>query len=363
MKTAFVVFVAIHALIHILGFVKSIRPSAVRSIKQPLSFSWGIVWLIALLFFLALIVLFLLKNSFWWIPAFIALLISQWVIIHSWRDAKFGTIANVLILAVSLVGFGTWNFYLKYENEVNKALQQTVSDKNSVLSEADIQHLPKPVQKYIRYTGSIGKPKVRHFKIEFKGKIRKDEKSEWMPFTSEQFNFMEKPTRMFFMKAMMKKMPVAGFHSYTNGEAFMDIRLFSLYKVQYQEGKEMDIAETVTFFNDMCCMAPSTLTDPGIKWAEADSTKVRAEFTTNGITISAWLYFNEKDELVNFVSDDRYAAGEDGIMKKVRWSTPLQDYKDINGYKLAGSAETIYSYPDGDFCYGIFSLLDIDYNN
>ena len=129
----------------------------------------------------------------------------------------------------------------------------------SLLTEADIQHLPVPMQNYIRLSGSIGKPKVMHFKAEFDGKIRKDEQSEWMPFTCEQHNFMAVPSRLFFMDARMKGLPVAGYHHYKNGTAVMDIRLLSLLRVQYAEGNEMDISETVTFFNDMCCMAPATL--------------------------------------------------------------------------------------------------------
>jgi hypothetical protein len=56
------------------------------------------------------------------------------------------------------------------------------------LTEPDIQQLPEPVKRYIRYTGSVGKPKVNNIKITFTGKIRNKEKSEWMPFTSEQYN-------------------------------------------------------------------------------------------------------------------------------------------------------------------------------
>jgi hypothetical protein len=143
----------------------------------------------------------------------------------------------------------------------------------------------------------------------------------------------------------------------------MDIRLLSLFKVQYQAGKEMGIAETVTFFNDMCCMAPATLIDKRINWIESDSSKVHAEFANNGITVSAWLHFNEKGELINFVSDDRFAAGENGSMKQIRWSTPLKEYREVDGYKLASYAEAVYSYPEGDLCYGTFSLKHIKYNN
>ena len=71
--------------------------------------------------------------------------------------------------------------------------------------------LPEPVKKYIRYAGSVGKPKVNNFRIEFVGKLRKNEQSEWMPFTSDQYNFMDTSTRLFFMKAVMKHLPVCRF--------------------------------------------------------------------------------------------------------------------------------------------------------
>lgn len=142
----------------------------------------------------------------------------------------------------------------------------------------------------------------------------------------------------------------------------MDIRLLSLFKVQYQSGKEMDVAETVTFFNDICCMAPAALIDNRIKWIEIDGKKVKAIFTNNDITITAELYFNELGELINFVSEDRFAVSDIGIMHEIPWSTPLKDYKIVDGFRLATYAEMIYRYPEGDFCYGTFSLSHIEYN-
>lgn len=161
----------------------------------------------------------------------------------------------------------------------------------------------------------------------------------------------------------MQRFLVAGYHRFENGEAFMDIPVGPLlFRVQYQSGKEMGIAETVTFFNDMCCMAPATLIDRRIKWLEVKGNTVRAAFTNNGITISAWLYFNDTGELVNFVSDDRYAANGDGSVRKLRWLTPLKEYRERGGHRLAGYAETIYSYPEGDLIYGTFRLADVEYN-
>lgn len=354
--------ILLHGLIHLMGFAKAFNYTAVSQLTQPISKSAGALWGLSALLFAIAAVLFFLKKDGWWAWAIPAALLSQVLIFSSWQDAKFGTVANLIVLVGAIIGMGTSRFFHSYENDVKAGLQRTAAIPESILMEADLQNLPMPVQKYLRYSGAVGKPKVVNFRITFTGKIRKNEQSEWMPFTSEQHNFMDIPTRLFFMKATMKHLPVAGFHHYKNGIAYMDIRLASLLKVQYQSGKEMGIAETVTFFNDMCCMAPATLIDPRIQWLETEGNKVRASFTTAGNTISAWLHFNDEGQLVNFISNDRYAAGDDGPMQQLPWSTPLKNYKELNGRRVAGYADAIYTYPKGDLIYGVFETTHVEYN-
>lgn len=287
------------------------------------------------------------------------LFLAQILVICFWQEARFLTIVNVVFLVLLIVKYAEKKYYAKFQNDVKTAFLQTDYSDNSPLTETDINLLPEPVKKYLRFTGSVGQPKVNNFKVEFTGRIRKNEQSDWMPFTSEQYNFMQTPTRLFFMKAVMKSLPVAGYHCFKNGRASMDIRLFSMFKVQYQDGAEMDLSETVTFFNDMCCLAPATLIDKRIKWLATEGDKVKASFTNNNITISAWLYFSGEGALVNFISQDRYAAD---ARKQLPWATPLKDYQEVDGYKLMQNAETIYSYPDRDLCYGTFTLTRVKYN-
>ncbi len=345
-----------------MGFAKAFGYGNIPRLTKKISKPMGRLWFVTTVLFMATTFLLIMKREEWWMIGLVAIILSQILLFTVWKDAKVGSIANGIILMFIVVAFGTWRFSKLYAEEVTKDSAATAFSPDSLLTEADIQHLPEPVKKYIRYTGSVDKPKVKSFKVEFVGQIRKNEQSSWMPFSSQQYNFMDVTSRLFFMKATMNHLPVAGFHSFKNGQAFMDIRLLSLFRVQYQTGQEMGIAETVTFFNDMCCMAPATLIDNRIKWIDSDDHKVNASLTNNGITISATLYFNDVGELTNFISEDRYAAGENNMMKKIKWSTPLKNYKMINGYKLAGYADTIYHYPEGDLGYGTFSLTNVEYN-
>jgi hypothetical protein len=161
------------------------------------------------------------------------------------------------------------------------------------------------------------------------------------------------------MKAKIFGMTVPGYHKYSDATATMDIRLFGLIPIVKQAGQILDQTETVTLFNDMCLMAPATLIDKRIRWEEIDNTTSRAIYTNRGITITAKLYFNQKGQLTNLVSNDRTEIND---MKQYPFWTPVSEYGNINGVNIMSSGEAVYEYPDGKFTYGKFVLKIVDYN-
>jgi hypothetical protein len=99
MKYIFFFIICIHALIHLLGFVKAYNLARVSQLTQHISRQAGVAWLVAALLFIAAATLYLLDQEYWWMIGVPAILISQTMIFLSWSDAKFGTIATVIILA------------------------------------------------------------------------------------------------------------------------------------------------------------------------------------------------------------------------------------------------------------------------
>ncbi|HAM09372.1 MAG: hypothetical protein A2X04_09740 [Bacteroidetes bacterium GWF2_41_9] len=148
---------------------------------------------------------------------------------------------------------------MRYKKEVLEALERTKGIKTEILTEDDIIHLPRAVQQYIRYTGASGKEKVTNFRVEFDGRIRSKPEDSWMPLRSVQYNFVDKPTRLFYITARKMGIPARGLHLYKDEKAIMKIKIAGLFTVVDASGKEMDQGETVTVFNDMCFMAPATL--------------------------------------------------------------------------------------------------------
>jgi hypothetical protein len=249
-----------------------------------------------------------------------------------------------------------------FKRAVLKALAQGEVLNSEILTEADIQNLPQAIQKYIRYTGCIGNDKVRNFRAEFKGRIRSKPSDTFMPLNSVQYNFFYEPKRLFYITAKKMGIPVRGIHIYAERKARMLIKILGLFTVTDAKGTEMDQSETVTVFNDMCFMAPASLTDKKITWKEIDNKSIIAKFKNGNIEISATLYFDENGGLANFISNDRYETTDGRTYRNYPWLTPVTEYRDINGYRLPSAAKLIYRYPEEDFCYGEFNLVNIEYN-
>ncbi|GAB5554376.1 MAG: hypothetical protein Sapg2KO_39670 [Saprospiraceae bacterium] len=358
LRIAFVFLIFLHGLIHFLGFIKSFEFADLKELTLPIAKPFGLLWLLVGILFLITGISYLIRSNHWWLLGLIALVLSQIIIFSFWKDAKFGTIANVIILIVSLIGFGDWNFENHFKKDIQNGFVNATLNEVKIISPNDLTHLPPIVQEYLNYVGIVGKPEVKNVSILFAGEMR-SRSGAWFSFTSEQFNFFDAPKRLFFMKAKVKGFPTNGYHAYQDGKASMQVKLLSLFPVVSEKGDLLDQAEMVTFFNDLCLFAPARLIDENITWEVLSNTSVKAFFRSNGRQISAVLKFNEQGQLLNFISEDRSDVS-DG--KNYTFSTPVGAYKNINGFNVCTYGEAIWHYPEGKFTYGKFNLKRIDYN-
>ena len=358
LKYIFSLIVLLHGLIHFMGFAKAFNYGNITQLTKHISKPAGVAWMITAFLFVAAVILLLLKKDSWAFIALLAAVLSQVLIVAAWQDAKFGTIVNIIVLLVAVAELTTQLFEVQFIKDVKTHFGQTKTIAQDLLTEADIINLPQPVQKYLKYCAVLNKPKVKNVRLVFDGQMRAKGK-DWFKFQSVQYNFFDDPARLFFMKAHMFGIMVPGYHAYENAAASMQVKIFGLIPVAKARGNEMNKAETVTLFNDMCLMIPATLIDTRIEWQPIDSLSAKASFSNGKNKISATLYFNEQGALVNFISDDRYAINE---MKQYRFSTPVKNYILLNGVNIPSYGETVWDYPDGKFVYGKFYLRSMAYN-
>lgn len=360
MRWVLTAILGLHGLIHLMGFAKAFGLAQLEALKQPVSRPLGVLWLVAAVLVL---VAATLRPALWPVSA-LALVLSQAVIITSWSDAKFGTVANVALLGVVAWGFaaeGPLGLRAEFRRDVEAEAKQVSA--GAPVTEAELAPLPLPVQRYLRVSGVVGKPRPGAFKATWRGRIRGGPTEPWMDFTAEQLNtFGALPGRLFLMDATMKGLPVDVFHRFVGDAATYRVRVLSAVQVTEGRGPEMNRAETVTIFNDLCLLAPARLLDPSIRWEPLDDTHARAHFRRGAEEISAELVFAPTGELLDFVSDDRLRASSDGkSFTPMRWTTPLREIRAFGDVRLAAHGDARWEDPAGGFAYGEFDLQTLEY--
>lgn len=350
---------AAHGLIHLMGFAKAFGYAVLPQLTQPISTAWGVVWLAAAILLAASAAAWVGGQRYFWAVGAVALLASQAAIVSSWHDAKAGTIVNVvlaLVVAHAWLTTGPRSFRAEFERERDAARAALGAP---AVTDADLAALPPAVQRYLRLSGVVGRPRVRAYRIVFKGRIRSGPDGRWMPFTAEQHSATHPPRRLFLMHARMFGLPVEAFHRLADGHATMRVRLLGAFPLVDARGEEMDRSESVTLLNDMCLLAPGALLDPAIRWLDADAGSVRAVFTHGDHTITATLLFDADGRLRDFVSDDRAAASSDGrSFTRMRFSTPIHSYRMQGDAQRIVRGDGVWHAPDGPYAYGEFEVLD-----
>ncbi|HCF49529.1 MAG TPA: hypothetical protein DER60_04560 [Syntrophomonas sp.] len=263
-------------------------------------------------------------------------------------------IAGVLL---SIIGMITVFFNIPYSKtraefaQITGRLSTEITSENGVFTEAEIAALPGSVQKYFRYCGYIGTPKMSYMKATYQDvafSFGRDKPTVIMDYT--QYNFVGEPSRIAYIDSSMYGIPFEGLDSYIAGNGSMRGVLAKLFTLFDQSGDAMDKAGLVTFLSE-CLIMPDAALQDYVAWEEIDDLHAKATISFNGITASGIFTFKENGEMHSFTTDDREAISTDGSREKVKWSAVCSEYLETNGIKKPTVSQAIWHYDDGDLVY------------
>lgn len=360
MRIALSVFILLHGLIHLLGSAKAFRWADVSQLRAPISPVAGLLWLAAAVLLIAAATGLLLRAPWWWYPALPGVLLSQGLITTAWGDAKFGTLANVIIaipLLVVALDARSSSFRSRFEHDRNALLAGATHATAPLVTEADLAPLPPPMQAYLRRMDAVGRAHVRNLRVTFKAQMRSSATAPWMQATATQYEFFDRPARLFHMNASRAGMPLDVLHRYVDGAATFQVRIAGLIPMVDKGGAEITNDETVTLMNDVLVMAPAAVLDLPFTFEIIGGRSLRATFRNAGFTVSAVLTFDDDGDLVGFASTDRAHS-----RKAATWSTPISGYRHVDGIRIGALCDANWIEPSGEWTYGRFEITSIAYN-
>jgi hypothetical protein len=363
MRYAFAALLGIHGILHLLGATKAFGWADVPQLRLPIAPGVGALWLVAAILLAGAAIGVARDAHWWWWAGLPGIVLSEGLIAQSWADARFGTLVN-LVAAVPLlllaVDARPGSFRSRFTRD-RDALLARPGHPTPLVTEADLASLPPLMRTYLRRVGAVGRPRVRNLRVRFDARMRSSATSPWMPATATQFESFDPPARLFYMNATRGGVPLDIFHRYVDGAATFQVRIASLFPMVDKHGPVLTRAETVTLMNDIVVMAPAGVIDLPFTWATDGERSVLATFTNADNTVSARLSFDAAGDLVGFLSNDR-TQEDSGRSRNVPWSTPITQYRDVDGIRIGSHGDANWVEPSGEWTYGSFDIRSIGYN-
>lgn len=230
-----------------------------------------------------------------------------------------------------------------------------------LVEDAALAALPPVVARYVRASGAVGQPVPRNMRLVFDAEMFRAPGQAAMRAQSVQFNFFERPARLFLMRARMFGLPVRALHLYRDAAATFQVRVASLKNIVDVSGPQLSEAETVTVLNDLCVFAPGAIADARLEWGVSDGTSAEVQFTNGPHVVRATLEFDSESRLVDFWSDDRPDAST-GRPVGGRWNTPIEEYRQFGASMVASGGSAVYQRESGPFEYGRFQVRAVEWD-
>ena len=259
--------------------------------------------------------------------------------------------------AATAMRLGRAGFERRIDDDADWVFVSGLSAPADPVRERDLDRLPEPVRRWLRWSGVVGRPIPATVRLRQAGDLRIGG-GGWVPFTAEEYYSTSPPA--FVWKARIRMAPgveVVGTDSYVDGRGRLEMRLLGVAPVARDSGPAVDEADLLRFLNEIMWIPAAALL-PEITWEPVDDGSARATITNRGVSGTATFFFDVEGPLTTMVAD-RYDR-ETGAV--VPWSTPVRSYGELAGVRVPTSGEAVYARPGGDHSYIRLRVTDIEYD-
>lgn len=126
-------------------------------------------------------------------------------------------VAVVALITAAAIGIGRYTFDRRVGGEIDDALSIDANESAGDVCEERVAALPVPVQRWLRWSGTVGRPIPSTVRLRQEGECRLCDRG-WFPFTAEEYYSTRPPA--FVWKATIRMTPgveVVGKDSYLDG--------------------------------------------------------------------------------------------------------------------------------------------------
>ncbi|WP_243729677.1 DUF6920 family protein [Salegentibacter sp. 24] len=361
MRIALAILIGLHGVIHLFGFLKAFGIIEFNAIAQPISKSFGMLWLVAFILLSVTLSLLIINFRYWWIIGIAGVMLSQFLIFNYWNEAKFGTILNLIILACALIAFSTLNFQRKITAEIDQLLTQSQQPEKILVTEQMISTLPEAVQKWLLSSGIVGQELIQNIYLEQNIKmLMKPEQRKWTTARAKQYFTVDPPGFIWSVKLNIRPgISIVGRDKFVAGKGEMIIKLFSIFPIAKAQGSPKIDQSTLQRYLAEIVWFPSAATSSYITWEAIDEFSARATMNYKGTKASGVFYFDNHGNFKKFIAM-RYKEASD--LKPTKWIVSATKIEKRNGISIPVASKVSWKLDSGDWTWLKLEISELKYN-
>ena len=220
--------------------------------------------------------------------------------------------------------------------------------------------LPPPIQRYMHWTGVIGKPWINHVYLEQTGRFRMAIDRPWMPMRAAQTYTTNPPSFEWKARFKLFGLPLMRARDrYQNGHGHMYGKLAGLITIFDVRDEKLDQGAVLRYLSEAIWFPIAFLGD-NMSWEAIDDHSARVTMTDAGRSVSGVLHIDEQGRPTNFTCQRYSMQGDDFTLEA--WSTPMTKYGQMAGLNLPINGAAQWKLADGDFTYIELDITRIEYS-
>jgi hypothetical protein len=265
------------------------------------------------------------------------------------------TVLGLVSLGAAATVVGRMVLERRIAGEIDALLADAQPAPSTTVSEADLQRLPEPVRRWLRYAQVVGTQRPTTVRLRQEGDFQLEGRG-WRPYQAEQYFTTNPPG--FLWEASFKMAPlvsVVGRDQYRGGEASLQMRVLSLVPVANKTGGGLNQGDLLRYLGELQWFPAAALADY-ISWEPLEADVVRATMRYAGVTASMTFRFGVGGRLL----EERAIRYNDVRGRNESWVNRNDADGEFGGLCVPVVGEARWEYDSGPSPYIRWRVTDLE---
>jgi hypothetical protein len=232
---------------------------------------------------------------------------------------------------------------------------------DATVTEEDLRDLPEPMQRYMRYSGAVGRKRISAVHLLHSGRFKPGSNRPWMQTRGEYFMTTKKPSFIWYGKVnLVPGISLVALDSYAEGRGRMLVKLLSLFPVVDVASPQVSASAFGRTVAELTIAPTFFLDRTHVRCTQTGTDQVRCTVIDGDFSTGAEFHVNSDGSLDRIVVE-RYFDRGGGKATLERFTARGTRPENFDGRTLPSRVDGIWNLAEGDLHYASFDIDRVDF--